>query len=307
MVFTGLHPMAQANLISSGSISEAPTYLFWPVEGQGLLMRAFHIHPVVFRVRRDSLDFLMPFRATLDEEFVARITRYRGRIYVSPTSDEIAVCGMMEIGDRSHIFEPQRALTTTEVAIMAEAFAGVTHRQLATYSVRLQYADGDPETWQQAEAAAEKFIQNVLQQLNTPDSVLALESPHAHQARRQRQRTYKHWNTPEELAEFAQNMFDIDIDRLIVASYKHRVLLSILTSLHEIGLTRTVRQFLLPLLPKKASAAVHDAAYQAGISPIHHSLPSLDIELKMRLQDNIRLYDALRAFCRAYLFPKRKP
>lgn len=194
LVYNHLHPMAHANRWDNRWMSHCPSYVVWDVPDQGLLLRAFHMHPVALQVQKEAPYFFAPFRSTLDEEFVARLNRTNPRIYVSPSSDEIGVCSLAEATDLTYRMNPIRPVNLNDLASFAEAHAGMVHRRLFSRSTRLVTADVDESKWQPVEAEAAMVDREVKEALSTPDSVLALENPTAFSARLRRQVTYEHWN-----------------------------------------------------------------------------------------------------------------
>lgn len=194
LVYKHLHPMAHANRWDSRWMSHCPSYVVWDVPNQGLLLRAFHLHPVALRVQKDAPYFFAPFRSTLDEEFVARLNRTNPRIYVSPSTDEIGVCSLADATDLTYRMEPIRHVNLNDLASFAEAHAGMVHRRLFSQSIRLITDDVDESKWNAAEAEAASVERDVKESLSTPDSVLALENPTAFSARLRRQINYEHWH-----------------------------------------------------------------------------------------------------------------
>lgn len=194
LIYKHLHPMAHANRWDSKWMSHCPSYVVWNVPDQGLLLRAFHVHPVAFRVQKEAPYFFAPFRSTLDEEFVARLNRTNPRIYVSPSSDEIGVCSVADATELTYQMEPTRQVNLNDLANFAETHAGLVHRRLFGQSIRLVTDEIDERQWQAAEIEAASVERDVKEALSTPDSVLALENPTAFSARLRRQLNYKHWH-----------------------------------------------------------------------------------------------------------------
>ena len=192
-IYRHLHPMAHANRWSSQWMTHCPSYLVWNVPEQGLLLRAFHMHPVALKVRANSPSFMTPFQSTLDEEFVARLYRTNPRIYVATDSDEIGVCSLAEETDLPYRMEPPRPVNIGDLTKFAERYAGLSHRELFKHSIRLKIEDPIESRWQTAELEAAAIEKEVSQRLAIPDSVLALEHPEAFAARADRQIKYLHW------------------------------------------------------------------------------------------------------------------
>jgi hypothetical protein len=258
-------------------------------------MRAFHIHPVAFKVRADTPDFLIPFRTTLDEEFVARLSRHSAKIYVSRTSDEMGVCSLMELHERNFFSNPLRPLTPTTVAIFGEAHAGLIHRELALRSVRLQYADGKEGEWREAERKATQFMNEVMLQLNTPDSVIELESPRSFEARKRRQKTYGHWSRNEGIIELISMLFPGIGRRVVIHLYLKRIFLFIIALMHKTKLVKVMCGGTPPLLPTRTSTRIRQIVSDAGRPSWRSNDNRLEEELIRRLQNRVGFRDFLFA------------
>ena len=146
--------MADANRWDSEWMSQCPSYVTWDVPGQGLLLRAFHLHPVAFRVQKDSPDFFVPFYSTLDEEFVARFGRTNPRVYVCQSSDELGVCSLAENSDSDYRMVPPRPTNIGDLTVFAETYAGLLHRELFNQSIRLVIDNVVESRWEPSESEA---------------------------------------------------------------------------------------------------------------------------------------------------------
>ena len=207
-VYRHLHPMALANNWKNEWMTHCPSYVLWDVPDQGTLIRSFHLHPVAIRVRNDLPEFFIPFRTTLDEEFVAQLYRGSPRVYVCPTSDEITVCSLAESTDNSYEMLPRRRVNFGDLAAFAETYAGLMHRELFRTPIRLVADKFDEEKWIATDKEAAEVLREAQARLSIPDSVLALEHPTIFNARMQRQATYKHWVTNRN-EEFPRALYEV--------------------------------------------------------------------------------------------------
>jgi len=301
LIYQNLHPMAHANVWGSKTTNHCPSYIVWDVQDQGLLLRAFHLHPVVLRVQKSSPFFFTPFKSTLDEEFVSRLNRINPRIYVCQNSDELVACSMADTIDSEDDLTARRPATVNELAIFAETYAGLVHRQHFNRSIRLIATDVVESEWKPAEAEANAVSSDVMQLLSTPDSVLALENPTAFSARLQRQLNHRHWhkNDLNDLEIGITRKFKGDFSRttqhsspsmasILVAESFSRSFQSMTNAsrspsigfarrlqlksmkgavsfLHATKVTHMVRIYVLPSLPKTMRMRLYEHAYRLGV------------------------------------------
>ena len=267
-VYQHLHPMALANRWHSEWMTHCPSYILWDVPKQGLLLRSFHLHPVAVRIPKRSAGFHLPFRTTLDEEFVARLYRMNPRVYVCTNSDEIGVCSLAENTNCRYQMEPPRPVNVGDVATFAEGHAGMLHRELFTRSIRLVIEDPIEGRWRDAEDEAKAITSELQRRLSTPDSVLALEQPTAFAARMHRQETYQHWSNSDEVFvpidsvdrltpgnhfPNVQNVFAANylksLRHSVLGTVNSRIHVSCISILQALRITRAVRLSVMPRLP----------------------------------------------------------
>ncbi|MGD9973841.1 MAG: hypothetical protein AB7S77_12350 [Desulfatirhabdiaceae bacterium] len=84
-----LHPISKTLFWNSKWFNNGwPSHLYWKVDGEGLVARCFHMHPLmVYPTRRGVLPF-----GTIDDDFISLSCQSLDQIHVVDDSDEIAVC-----------------------------------------------------------------------------------------------------------------------------------------------------------------------------------------------------------------------
>lgn len=89
-----LHREAKLRFWNAPQFTTTPTYLLWPVETQGLLIRAYHQTVLALRVRNDDPEFHQGIaRGTLDGHFASSLL-HQGRITHATDSDEVLVVSL---------------------------------------------------------------------------------------------------------------------------------------------------------------------------------------------------------------------
>lgn len=187
IIYNNLHVVAQSRFWDHPYINNYPSFLLWNVEGKGIVARAFHLHPVIIRVRHDDSGFFSPFTVTLDEELVPRLIRMGAVPYISLCSDEMSVCGLLGEVVESHLyFYPLRPPNIYDVVIFAERSASLHHREFFQSPIRLVCDDSGDEDWYRAEREAERVCSEVTRRLFLADQMVKHETPLAFAARRER-------------------------------------------------------------------------------------------------------------------------
>jgi len=189
-----LHTLARLNFASQDRISESPGYVIWGVPSEGVVMRWFHLHPVVMRTRIDGKPLHREFSGSLDEFFVPEVFSCIDRIYLPIDSDEIAFCSIM------HDFAAKSYVLPFDVAAMAqwaENYAALVHREFFHTAFEFHHRRTDSTAWAAARAASSRFCDRLFDRLNLPDSVLALMDPDAFRSRRSRQKRFGMWTRQE--------------------------------------------------------------------------------------------------------------
>lgn len=253
-VYENLHPIVHSNNWRNEYMGSCPSYVLWDVPGNGILLRGFHCHPVALRVRHDIADFFEPFQSTLDEGFVTRLYRTYPRIYVCPTSDEIGVCSLLDDDGTSFQRISPRRRSVGALAEFAEAHAGLLHRELFRHPIRLIIDDVCEDRWREAEKEAADLADAIAQRLAIPDRVLALEAPHAFQARLRRQTL--HQKSPTSL--FASS------SRLFIRSLMRRTALTLARVVRALHLGHTFRYLVVPLLRPQHKQWWRGVAHEIG-------------------------------------------
>jgi len=156
-----LHPYSDNLFWREDRLSSWPSQLFWSAGQHGMLVRAFHLHPLL--VRPMEWDAAMP--ETIDGRFVAAAVPDPAKIHVVRDSDEIAACEMTDqLASRVHLATPNRDSGARRVAAWMRRETDALHRRYADVPIRLHGGDdGDDEraAFDRAEAESERVMTRI--------------------------------------------------------------------------------------------------------------------------------------------------
>jgi len=167
-----MHPMMRDNIIGLDRNTVNPAYVLWAGPHDDLLIRCFHIHPLVLRVQNENPVFWQPFRGTLDEEFVPRVLKASDRVYCVSDSDEAAVVSLSERNLRVAYFPEGYSLNAYYIARWAEALASPLHKIVFDEHSIWHSEDLDLDAWEPAMAQSKRLASHVKTLLLMPDSVV---------------------------------------------------------------------------------------------------------------------------------------
>ncbi|MCH7868916.1 MAG: hypothetical protein IH881_14560 [Myxococcales bacterium] len=161
LLLENLHICANNHIWREERLTSWPSQLLWRVGREGLLVRAFHLHPVL--IRPTLWDGAMP--GTIDGEYVANAIQETSKIYVVRDSDEIAGVEISAtIEGNVHRSTPNTDSGTKRVAAWMRRSTNSLHRQYVRNMIRLHANEIDPacETlWNAAEEASNAVLDRV--------------------------------------------------------------------------------------------------------------------------------------------------
>jgi len=155
-----LHPISKAMLWDSPSFITFPSAFYWLVGNEGIIERAFHLHPVmVHPLVRDALPV-----NTIDGDYLTRSCPNFSDVHVVTTSDEMVVyelspqthCDHIPLKDGQLI--PHRA-NIEEVAKFIGPYSDSYHRRFARHEIR-HVATEPSQIWDPVSREAEHVIES---------------------------------------------------------------------------------------------------------------------------------------------------
>ena len=173
-----------------------PSTVMWKIPDQGILMRSYHLHPLVIRSQPANINYYVRFSVSLDEEYLPIIFKGDDTIHYVEDSDE---CAVISLSSRETVFSPVRDRPPASVPLLArwaEEYASVLHRSCVKHSLRWHYAPVDEPLWEAAERQAEEVVSAVAERLSTPGEILRFEDIPASAARSRRIKRFSRWRRP---------------------------------------------------------------------------------------------------------------
>lgn len=155
-----LHNETESLVWNSGVSNIWPSILFWKVRREGLIVRAFHLHPLMVRPHIGS-NFI-PLTASIDGGYLANVCPDPADEYIVLDSDEIVAFELSTRRYRANQISFQR-LTPPVIAKWANSTTNVTnfrHRQFIQHKIRL-HAKAFSRTWKAIEEDSDRVVHEI--------------------------------------------------------------------------------------------------------------------------------------------------
>ena len=156
MAMPHLHAHTRSLFADARAFNTYPLGVYWPVGGDGLLGRSFHVHPIMVDPMRPSA---MP-KLTIDSDYLVKAVPDFARVHVVTDSDEFIVFELTE-ADRSFRSATGTAVALWRAAAMAARSDEFGVQYFQRYPVRIHGGDAG-EHWSDAEASAAGFVRAVM-------------------------------------------------------------------------------------------------------------------------------------------------
>jgi hypothetical protein len=144
-----LHPVARSHFWREYDGALLPTNLYWTTPDEGLVIRCFHLHPLLVKSQIKFANF----SGTIDDDLALSACPDPSTEYIVEDSDEILTFELSPPHHRVGGF-PYSKNSVASIAAWAEVGANARHRQLAAHTIRLHYVPVDPDVWAPCEAEA---------------------------------------------------------------------------------------------------------------------------------------------------------
>ncbi len=158
-----LHQISRMHLYRNPDEDFHPAGLFWKVGDEGLLMRCFHLHPLLVLPRHKNA----PFTTTIDNDYLLAACPDPDDTYIIQDSDEFLACELSDEARRIHGMT--RSNDDTDIARWAFHNANEQHRDLLTIPIRMHAGTVSSPQWQEALAESDAVVARVLGLLKAPD------------------------------------------------------------------------------------------------------------------------------------------
>jgi hypothetical protein len=158
-----MHREARIRFWDGPDFTVFPTYLIWPVDTHGVLIRAYHQSILALRVRPEDPEFARGIRrGTLDGTFTAQLAEDETKTFAFATdSDKVLVFSLYHTGLDSRL----RVGQTRESSLIGLLKYDVTpgQRRFADHAICLRTEPAGEALWEHASARS----QNILDQAET--------------------------------------------------------------------------------------------------------------------------------------------
>ncbi|WP_040070860.1 hypothetical protein [Coxiella burnetii] len=181
-----LHPMMRDNNVSYNLNTGNPAYVLWLGPGDDLLIRCFHSHPVMLKVKHDTPEYWIPFDKTLDEWFLPSAYPATDRLYFIQDSDELAVISLTEEDFPTPYVGENHHLDAVSIAQWAESCGAPMHKIMFNYYTLWHEHELILSNWQQTIDRSKITAAEVQWRLSMPDLVAQSESSKIYLARKDR-------------------------------------------------------------------------------------------------------------------------
>jgi hypothetical protein len=157
-----LHQISRTHLYRNDEDGLNPASLLWPVGADGLLMRCFHLHPLLVYPRRKNASFT----TTIDNDYLEAACPNPADTHIIQDSDEFLACELSDAKRRINAMA--RSGEDIDIARWAQIHANDHHRELLTVPIRLHSGDISGPEWQAALAQSDDVVARVLALLRRP-------------------------------------------------------------------------------------------------------------------------------------------
>ena len=150
-----LHPIAITHFWKDYATGLMPANLIWDVPGEGLLLRCYHLHPLMVK----SQVLFAKFNGTIDDDLPLQACPDATRDHVVVDSDELLA---FEISGLSRVVGTTCPKGSVEgVAEWVEVGTNARHRGLVHHPIRLHSGDMTPVVWEKTEAESAAVIDDI--------------------------------------------------------------------------------------------------------------------------------------------------
>lgn len=166
-----LHNIAYSHFWNEHDGGLMPANLYWTVPGEGLLVRCFHLHPLMVKPQRKSATF----EGTIDDDLALKACPDNSKDHIVTDSDEILV---FELSSPAHeVGAPFPKGRVESISAWAEIGTNERHRELVGQTIRIHHAPINDETWARMEEQADEVVQKALKINRRWMPVLAITNP----------------------------------------------------------------------------------------------------------------------------------
>jgi len=161
-----MHREAKLRYWDDPAFTITPTYLFWPVDGEGLVARAYHHTVLALRVRPEEEAFREGIPGgSLDGYFTATLAK-TGKYVHALTSDDAMVFSLYDTIVETHIGGPSRQVWDDydRFASMRDCLRGIVtpgQRDFALVSIEIRRRYDSPDKWEEVKRESRQILEDL--------------------------------------------------------------------------------------------------------------------------------------------------
>jgi hypothetical protein len=155
MGFRHLHPIALQHFFDEHEGGLMPANLVWTVKNEGLLLRCFHLHPLMVKTQVP----LAEFNSTIDDDLALRACPDTSRDYVVTDSDELLA---FEMSGLHHVVGTVCPKGSIEgIAAWAKYGTNARHRELIRHCIRVHGVPVTEPLWRAKETESSRVVDKI--------------------------------------------------------------------------------------------------------------------------------------------------
>lgn len=164
-----LHPEVECTFWHSKMQNNHPSWVLWKVGDEGVLNRAFHLHPIFIRpIRRDITS-----NGTIDGNYVLQACPDSKDVYIVTDSDEMFHVELSPPWKDGK--NPNCPKTVLQIAQWARYGANARHLEFFKHKIRWHHKEIS-EQWKEVEQESDEIVNAVLTVLHRPQEQVSIDN-----------------------------------------------------------------------------------------------------------------------------------
>jgi len=171
-VLDSLHPIRAPSVFSDGKIGDFPSVFFINTD-LGYIGKAFHLHPVAFRLTDDKV-LSNKFIGTLDEHYIPLLIDDIEMTHVVDNTAEMCLCSFDEFvpSDMNNDNSKSRFFGREKITKLAERHASTIHRQFFEKNIYFNISNEKNKIPDYINIELDKFTNSILRSLLISSDIL---------------------------------------------------------------------------------------------------------------------------------------
>jgi hypothetical protein len=171
-VLANLHPIRAPSVFRDGEFKSFPSVFFLDTQ-EGYIGKAFHLHPVAFRITKDKI-LMNKFIGTLDEHFIPLLIDRIELAHVIVNTADMCLCSFDELDNNIQFDErPHKMLADRrKITNIAERHASKIHRQFFEKNIYFNTTEIGKEISNKLYSELDQFSNSLLRDLLISDNRL---------------------------------------------------------------------------------------------------------------------------------------